>query len=73
VRLTRHAKNRLRYIARRWPGVSEEQLLANLAAAEGVDRDVKGNSRLSVEVGGILLIVIVDPGRDVVVTIWRQE
>ena len=73
MRLTRHAKNRLRYIARRWPRVSEEELLKKLAAAEVAGQDLKGNSRLSVEVGGILLIVIVDQGRDVVVTIWRQE
>lgn len=73
MRLTRHAKNRLRFIARRWPGASEPQLLASLTSAKIIGQDVRGNSRLSVEVGGILLTVVVDSVNDVVITIWREE
>lgn len=58
MRLTRHAKNRLRYIARREPDVSEARLLDSLASGRLLDRDVKGNRRLEVSAGGILLTVV---------------
>lgn len=73
VRLTRHAKNRLRLIARRAPAVTERWLLEALASAALAGTDVKGNRKFSVRIDAILLTAVVDQERQVVVTLWREE
>lgn len=50
MRLTRHAKNRLRLIARWAPAVTEESLLEAMVSATLVGVDMKGNSKLKVEI-----------------------
>ncbi len=73
MRLTRHAKNRIRLIARRAPNVTEEWLLEALTSAVLAGTDVKGNPKLRVGIGAILLTVVVDQEKQVVVTCWREE
>lgn len=73
MRLTRHAKNRLRLIAKRAPAVTEGWLLEALFTAALVGIDVKGNHRLRVGIDAILLTAVVDRERQVVVTLWREE
>lgn len=73
MRLTRHAKNRLRLIARRVPAMTEKALLEAMDSAPLVGTDVKGNQRLKVRIDAILLTVVVDQDRQQVVTFWREE
>jgi len=73
VRLTRHARNRLRFIQRRAPDLSEPRLLEALRSASVLGEDVKGNRRMSIRIDGMLLVVVVDEASRVVVTIWREE
>lgn len=73
MRLTRHAKNRLRLIAKRAPSVTEKWLLEALASAALAGTDVKGNRKLKVRIDAILLTVVVDQERQLVVTLWREE
>jgi len=73
VRLTRHAKNRLRFIGRRTAPLSECRLLEALASADVVGEDIKGNRRLSIRIDDVLLTVVVDEARQIVITIWREE
>jgi hypothetical protein len=73
VRLTRHAKNRLRLLRRRAPELTEPRVLEALGSARSLGRDVKGNRRVSIRIGEILLMVVVDEAKQVVVTIWREE
>lgn len=73
VRLTRHAKNRLRLLRRRAPELTESGVLEALGSARSLGEDVKGNHRMSVRVAGKLLVAVVDETNQIVVTIWREE
>lgn len=73
MRLTRHAKNRLRLIARRVPAIDESRFLKALDITIGSERDVKGNRKLIVQIDAILLRAIVDDQKQIVITIWREE
>lgn len=73
MRLTRHAKNRLRFIQRRAAMVSEVSILEGLLRASEVGRDMKGNRKLAVRIEQVLLTVVVDDARQIVITIWREE
>jgi hypothetical protein len=73
VRLTRHARNRLRLIGRLAPDLTEQRLLEALGSASELSEDVKGNRRMSIRLDGMLLVVVVDEANQVVVTIWREE
>lgn len=73
VRLTRHARNRLRLIQRRAPDLTEPRLLEALGSASVLGEDVKGNRRMSLRIDEMVLVVVVDEARQVVVTIWREE
>lgn len=73
MRLTRHAKNRIRLIARRAPDVTEEWLLEALTSAVLVGTDVKGNPKFRVRIDAIMLTVVVDEERQIVVTCWRED
>jgi hypothetical protein len=73
MRLTRHAKNRLRWIRRAEPGLAEVDLLAAIARGATIGRDVRDNPHLLVEVGGIRLVLVVDESEQMVITMWREE
>jgi len=73
VRLTRHAKDRLRFIGRRGALLSGSRLLEALASADVVGEDIKGNRRLSIRIDDVLLTVVVVEARQIVITIWREE
>jgi hypothetical protein len=72
VRLTRHARNRLRWIARRHPGVSETLLLETLPRATAIGYDERGNRRARVAVGITSLILVIDEAHGVIITIWVE-
>jgi hypothetical protein len=72
VRLTRHARNRLRLIQRAWPRVTEATLLEALGSGDMLGRDAKGNRRVSIEIEGIRLVVVIGERDQLVVTIWRE-
>lgn len=73
VRLTRHAKNRLRLLRRRAPDLTEPRVLEALGSARVLGEDIKGNRRMSIRIAEILLVVVVDEADQIVVTIWREE
>ncbi len=70
MRLTRHTRNRLRWIARRHPGVTAAALEQALPGASTIGYDDRGNRKARVVVDGVTLTVVVDEERDVVVTMW---
>lgn len=73
MRLTRHAKNRLRWIQRLAPALSEADLLGALATARRSGQDLKENQYLSVVIEGLRLMVVVDEAEQIVITMWREE
>lgn len=73
MHLTRHAKNRVRFIARRVPKISETVVLAALDSATEVSLDSKGNRRVKVQIAGIMFLIVVDEVAEAVVTIWRED
>ncbi|MGH2699894.1 MAG: hypothetical protein ACRDJL_11955 [Actinomycetota bacterium] len=73
MRLTRHAKNRLRFIQRRAPSLTESRLLEALGSASVMGEDPKGNRRVSIRLDDVLLLVVVDEAKEIVITIWREE
>lgn len=70
VRLSRHARNRLRWIARRHPQVSAAAVMEALPGAETIGYDDRGNRKARVPMGDVRLTVVVDEAASVVVTIW---
>jgi hypothetical protein len=73
VRLSRHAKNRLRFIRRSASAVTDDALLDVLAGATELRRDARGNRVLAVRLDDVRLTVVVDDVGAVVITIWREE
>jgi hypothetical protein len=72
VRLTRHAKNRLRWIARRHPDVSEPMVLEAIPGAVTVGYDDRGNRRARMTIGTTSLIVVIDESQGSVITMWVE-
>lgn len=72
MRLTRHAKNRLRWIARRHETVSEAALLATIPAGVTVGYDERGNRRIRVTVGATRLILVIDESQGSIITMWAE-
>jgi hypothetical protein len=72
VRTTRHAKNRLRWIGRRHPSVTETALLNGLSGSETVGYDERGNRRARMQVGATNLTVVIDEEEAVVITVWVE-
>ena len=73
MRLTRHARNRLRLLRRRAPDLTEPRVLEALDSASMLGEDMKGNRRMAIEVAEMHLVVVVDEANQFVVTIWREE
>lgn len=71
VKLTRHARNRVRRIARAHPEVTVGRVLEALFAAETLGYDRWGNRHAGVLVGGTRLTVVIDERERVIVTIWE--
>jgi hypothetical protein len=72
VRLTRHAKNRLRWIGRRHPGVTEQSLLEEISGSETIGYDDAGNRRARLVVRGTTLTVVIDESEGVLITMWVE-
>ncbi|MGH2664126.1 MAG: hypothetical protein ACRDH8_15270 [Actinomycetota bacterium] len=72
MRLTRHAKNRLRWIERRHPGVTETGLIEALPASETIGYDDRGNRRARLVLGGTGLTVVIDEAQGIVITVWVE-
>ncbi|MGH2656076.1 MAG: hypothetical protein ACRDIZ_05170 [Actinomycetota bacterium] len=72
MKLTRHARNRLRWIARRHRGVTPEAVTEALPGADTIGYDDRGNRKVRAVIGGTRVTVVVDEAADVVVTIWVE-
>lgn len=72
MRLTRHAKNRLRWMRRSEPTLTEADLLIALGEGVVIGRDVRSNAHVWVRVGGMRLVVVVDEMEQMVITMWRE-
>jgi hypothetical protein len=70
--LTRPARNRLRWIARSHPSVSEAELLETVPQAVTVGYDERGNRRARLTVGTTSLTVVVDEARGMIITLWVE-
>lgn len=73
MRLTRHAKNRLRRIRKAHAEVTAGAILRALLAGGLRTSDETGRIRVRVFVGATQLVVVIDPEEQVVVTIWSKE
>lgn len=73
MRLSRHARNRLRWIRRAASDLDESRLLEALGKGTTIGADARGNQQIRVELGHIRLIVVLDEEAEMVVTIWREE
>jgi hypothetical protein len=73
MRLTRHAKNRLRWIRRAEPKLAEADLLAAIDRGTLIGGDVRDNPHVLVEVAGLRLVLVVDEREQMVITMWREE
>jgi hypothetical protein len=69
VKLTRHARNRLRLIRRATPDITAAAVLS--AVMESYDEVV--DDRIVVRIGDVDVVVVLDVGRSVLVTLWRQR
>jgi hypothetical protein len=73
VRFSRHARNRVRWIARSAPSVSQEEIRAALEdRPTSREYDERGNLRAQISVGGIALTVLLDEDEGLIVTVWRD-
>jgi hypothetical protein len=72
MRLTRHARNRLRWITRHHSGVTEAELLSRLPKSEHIGYDERGNRRVRAVVGNTTLTIVVDERGGVVITLWVE-
>jgi hypothetical protein len=72
MRLTRHARNRLRWISRRHVSVSEAKLLEAIPGALTVGYDDRGNRRARVTIGTTSLILVIDESQGSVITMWVE-
>jgi len=73
MRFTRHAKNRLRWIRRAVPTLVETDLIEAIDRGAPIGRDIRDNQHVSVEVGGVRLVLVVDEKEQIVITMWREE
>ena len=73
MRLSRHARNRLRWIRRAASNLDESRLLGALEKGQTIGADARGNRQIRVDLGDIRLIVVLDERAEMVVTIWREE
>lgn len=60
MRLSRHAKNRLRWIRRAASDLDETRLLEAIGEGSTIGADARGNQQIRVELGYIKLIVVLD-------------
>src|SRR3990172_1491280 len=60
VRLSRHARNRLRWIRRRHPSVSELELLHAVSEGKALGYDDRGHRRGLITVGSMEIVLVVD-------------
>jgi hypothetical protein len=72
VRLSRHARNRLRLISRRHPEITAERLLQALPDAQTLGYDDRGNRRARLRFGGITVIVVTDEKAGFLITVWVE-
>lgn len=72
MKLTRHARNRLRWIARRHPGATPEAVLKAVPRGETIGYDDRENRKARVMIGDARLTVVIDEANEVVVTIWVE-
>ena len=70
MKWTRHARNRLRWIERRHPAVTNRRLLEALPVAETLGYDDRGNRRARVMIENTEVTVVVDETEDAVITLW---
>ncbi len=72
MRFTRHAKNRLRWLRRSYPGLSRIGIIAALDGGRMLGLDWQGRRKVAITLGSVDLVVVVDTARGVVVTLWKE-
>ncbi len=72
MKLSRHARNRLRLIRRRHPELTTGRLLEAVLRGETVGYDEVGNRLVSVSIPGTRLTVVLDHRERIVVTVWEE-
>jgi hypothetical protein len=72
VKLTRHARNRLRWIGRRHPNVTEARLIEELSTAWPGGYDQRWNRRVRVSIGETQLTLVINESSETVITMWME-
>lgn len=72
MRFTRHAKNRLRWLRRSLPTLSELAIAEAIRSGRERGRDSAGNLKVAVHVGSSNLVIVLDETQDLVITIWKE-
>jgi hypothetical protein len=70
VKLSRHARNRLRWIRRRHPIATEARLLDALSDARRLGYDERGNLRVMATLGSAEVVLVIDEAAALVITMW---
>lgn len=73
MRLSRHAKNRLRLIRRLAPEVTDEGLVAAIGRNAREIEEVGGDRILRIQIEEYRLTVVLDGRDELVITVWREE
>ncbi|MGI8425917.1 MAG: hypothetical protein ACR2FO_03300 [Actinomycetota bacterium] len=73
MKFTRHAKNRIRLIARADPGVTPEAVLFGVGSASVLRYDDKGNKVVLVVLEDRTVTAVVDVKTETIITIWANE
>ena len=72
MRLSRHARNRLRWVARRHPHVTSASVLEALFTADELGYDERGNKRLRAQLEEVTLTLVIDAEEAIVITLWVE-
>lgn len=73
MRFSRHAKNRLRLIKRGCPHLTMEEIIDAAKRGELLGRDRSDDRRRRIHIRGIVVVLVIDPSRRVVITLWRER
>jgi len=72
MRMSRHAKNRLRWLRRAHPAVSEQSVTEALGEGRTLGYDDRGHRRVLIEAGSTEIVVVIDEEAELVITLWAR-
>lgn len=70
--LTRHARNRIRFIRRTAPDVSAMGIVSAISEGQALEPDPQGRRRVRIEVAGIGLTAVISADGEVLITLWKE-